>query len=58
MLGGGSKQLVVGAMFSTEELAGTTVKKEGVPFQFSISLPPELLLLFCANFLMEEIALP
>ena len=42
----------------TETLEGTTLKKEGVPFQFSVSLPQDLLLLFCAEYLMEETALP
>ena len=45
-------------LFATEELEGTTIKKEGVPFQFSGSLPQDLLLLFCANYVMEETALP
>ena len=44
--------------FSTEELEGTTIKKEGVPFQFSVSLSQDLLLLFRANYVMEETALP
>ena len=45
-------------LFSTEELEGTTIKKEGVPFQFSVSLSQDLLLLFRANYVMEETALP
>ena len=44
--------------FLTEELEGTTIKKEGVPFQFSVSLFQDLLLLFCAKYVMEETALP
>ena len=44
-------------LFSTEELEGTTIKKEDVPFQFSVSLPQDLLLLFCAKYVMEETAL-
>ena len=45
-------------LFSTEELEGTTIKKEGVPVQFSVSLCQDLLLLFCAKYVMEETALP
>ena len=45
-------------LFSTEGLEGTTIKKEGVPVQFSISLFQDLLFLFSAKYVMEETALP
>ena len=45
-------------LFSTKELEGTTIKKEGVLVQFSVSLCQDLLLLFCAKYVMEETALP
>ena len=45
-------------LFSIEELEGTTIKKECVPFQFPVSLPQDLFLLFCAKYLIEETVLP
>ena len=51
------KQLVVDALFLTEATEGTIIKKERVPFQFSVSLFHELHLLFCVEFVMEETTL-
>ena len=44
-------------LFLSKALQGTTIKKDGVPFQFHVFLLHELLLLLFAEFVMKETTL-